>query len=251
MKKMLMILGGVFLVLIIVCSGVLVWAQRSGSSHQAKFFEAVLSDDPKRVVVLFDPALCEEVDEPILAAWMVAFKRNLGALKGLSKTDFETTSKIENGATVTESKGTVKFEKGQATSELKTRNDKIVRFHVKSDKMPENWFTGPAGTQLYGQRGKDFFTYFLTDKPDEAFKMMHKNLQAKVPPDKLKVMMADFAGKAGKLKSIAYKSETLISGDTPALKVVYTVESEKQKSTGTIKFQFDGLKGHLVAFNLE
>lgn len=251
MKKTLMILGAVFLVLIVVCAGVLVWAQKSGSSHQDKFFQAVLSGDPNQVMAQFDPALCELVDEPVLAAWMTAVKANLGAFQGLSKTDFDTSTKVEGGVTLTESKGTVNFEKGQAQSELKIRNGKIIKFHVTSDKIQDGWFKGPASTGLYRQRGQDFLTFFLTDKVDDAFKMMHKNLQAKLPMDKLKTMMADFVKTAGKLKTITYSSEDLIPGDIYTLKVVYKVECEKQKPTGTIKFQFDGMKGHLTAFNLE
>ncbi len=64
-------------------------------------------------------------------------------------------------------------------------------------------------------------------------------------------MIADFTSKAGKVKSITYESEALESGEVYTLKVIYKIECEKGKPTGTIKFKFDGLKGHLLAFNLE
>ncbi|MBN1341582.1 MAG: hypothetical protein JXQ73_02830 [Phycisphaerae bacterium] len=251
MKKILMILGAVFLVLILVCAGVLVWAQRSGSSHQDAFFQAVLSGNAKQVMALFDPALCEQVDEPVLAAWVAAFRDNLGPYKGLSKTDFDTQSKIEGGATITESKGAVDFEKGQARSEIRFRDGKIVAFHVTSDALPDGWFKGPVGTELYRERGKAFLTDFLSGRPDDAFKMMHKRLQTKLPLEKLKAMTTDFVGKAGKLESIVYDSEVLTPGDVYTLRVVYKVACEKQKPTGTVEFQFDGMKGHLLAFNLK
>jgi hypothetical protein len=251
MKKTLMILGGVFLVLIVGFVGLLVWAHRAGSAHQEKFFQAVLSGDPKQVTALFHPALRDEVDEPVLAVWMKAVKDNLGAFQGLNKTDFNTSSKIEGGATIGESKGTVSFEKGQAQSELKTRDGQIVAFHVTSDKLGGDWFKGPTDTTLYRQRGKECLTYLLGDKCEDAFKMMHENLQKKVPLDQLKAMMADFTGKAGKAKTVTYQSETLEPGGTLTLKVVYKVECEKANPTGTVEFQFDGLKGHLVAFNLK
>ena len=149
MKKVLMVLGVVFLCLIGGCTVLLIWAQRSGSAHQQKFFTAVLSGDPKKVMALCHPAMKEEVDAPVLGAWMAVVKANLGEFKGLSKTDFNTSTDYKNGHWITESKGTVNFEKGQAQAELRFINGKIVFFHVTSDKIPVAWFKGPVGTELY------------------------------------------------------------------------------------------------------
>ena len=121
---------------------------------------------------------------------------------------------------------------------------------MKSDKVPKTWFRGIAAgpTQLYQERGQQFFTLFLSDKPDAAFAMMHENLQKVMPLEKLKALMADAAGKTGAMKSIKYLSEQV----DPAgkLKILYTVECQKTATTASVKFEQAGLKCHLVAFNI-
>jgi len=249
-KKVLMVLGVVFLVLVVGFIGLLIWAQRSGATHQAAFFQAVESGDPRQVTALFHPALKEEVDEPVLAAWMKAVQANLGAFKGLSKTNFNTSSKYENGAWITESKGKVEFEKGEADAELVFRDNQVVKFHVQSDKIPADWFRGPASTDLYRERGKEFLSRFLNSQADEAYGMMHEGLKKNVSLDKFKAMIAQITEKAGKLKSITYDSEKLEPGENITLRVFYKIDCEKAPMVGNAKFEFVGLKGHLLGFNV-
>jgi len=61
MKKTLIILGVLFLVLIVVLVGVLVWAGSVGQAKQEQFFRAVMSGDAKQVTAMFHPALRDEV----------------------------------------------------------------------------------------------------------------------------------------------------------------------------------------------
>ena len=144
MGKVLKILGIVFLVIVVGFVGLLIWAQRKGSAEQEKFFKAVLSGEPKQVMDLLDPSVGDRVDEAVLAAWMSAVKEGLGEFKGLSKTNFNTSSETVNGVAVVESKGTVNLEKGEATSELVLHDGKIVRFFVASEKVGTDWMKAPA-----------------------------------------------------------------------------------------------------------
>ncbi|MFA6134082.1 MAG: hypothetical protein WC869_08720 [Phycisphaerae bacterium] len=249
MKKVLMVLGVLFLVVIVGFVAILIWAGASGGKVQDQFFTAVSSGEPTQVTALFAPALKDEVDEPVLSQWMAAVKANLGAYKGLSKTEFDTSSKYENGVSVTQSSGKVNFEKGQAQSELVLHDGKIVKFHVTSDKIPNIWFTGPAGTQLYQERGKVFLTDFLSNRPQEAFAMMHPALQQKMPLEQLTALVKTNSEKAGKVQSIVFKSESYDPVED-ILKITYTLECENARATPIVKFQFAGLKGHLIAFDI-
>ena len=251
MKKVLMILGVVFLVLLVIGVALMIWAQRAGSALQGKFFNAVLSGDPKQVTALFAPSLREEVDEPVLAAWMAEVKDKLGAWKGLSATHFETSTRYEGRAKLTQTQGTVEFEKGEAESELNWRDGLLIGFKIDSDKIPKGWFKGPASTELYRERGKEFLTHFLGGDPDKAFALMHENLQKKRPLDKLKSLAAAFQEKAGKLQSVAYSAEKADPADPADLSISYKVTCEKASTTAAIRFQFAGWKGHLVAFDVE
>lgn len=249
MKKALLILGVVFLVLIVGFVSMLIWAQRSGSQHQAKFFQALQSGDPKQVEALFHPALKDEVDEPVLAAWMQAVQTHLGAFQGMSKTNFSTSTKSTGDGWFTESKGVVHFEKGQADSELVFRDQELVKFHVSSEKIPADWFKGPVGTALYQERGKQFLTQFLNSQVDAAYKMLHENMKKKVSADDFKTMIERIAGKAGAMKSIAVASETPEEGGT-SLRIFYKVQCENAALNANVKFEFVGMKGHLLGFHV-
>ena len=250
MKKVLMTLGGVFLVLIVLFVVGLIWAQRAGSALQEKFFTAILSGEPKQVTALFGPSLREEVDEPVLAAWMAEVKAQLGSWKGLSATHFNTATKSEGGVQRTDTVGTVEFEKGQAHSELVWRDGQLIGFKIESEKL-KDWFTGPASTELYRERGKEFLTAFLGGEPDKAFARMHESLQKLAPIEKLKTMAAGILANAGRLQSVAYSAEKAEPGDPYALTISYKVACERTSTTATAKFQFVGMKGHLVAFNVQ
>src|SRR6516225_963927 len=96
-KKTLLILGIVVVALVAVCGGVFYWIYRSGSAHQDRFFATVESGDVKQLTALFHPDLRQEVDEPVLAAWMTAVRKNLGKYRGLSLTDFHTDIAYRDG----------------------------------------------------------------------------------------------------------------------------------------------------------
>jgi hypothetical protein len=249
MKKVLMVLGVVFLVLIVGVAVLMVWAQRSGSAKQDVFFKAVESGDAKQVTALFHPALLEQVDEPVLAAWMASVKSELGNYTGLSKTDFSTSVKYEDGAKIAESKGTVNFEKGTAKSEITLRDDRIVAWNVVSDKIAPDWFRGPASTELYQQKGRDFLQKALSGDVQAAFDMEHESLQQALPLEKFKAALEDVIRSNGAAKAIQYESAA-VAGKSPklTLKLLYKVEFEKSPVPASVDFQFAGLKGHMTAF---
>jgi hypothetical protein len=250
LKKVLTVFGVLFLVIIVSFGGMLFWAQRSGSELQARFFEAVGSGDPQQVTALFHPLLRDEVDEPVLAAWMAEVHDVLGTFQGLSKTDFATSSKLENSETVSESEGTVNFEKGSAKSKLVFRNSKVVEFSVESDQVPPDWFKGPADSKLYRQRGEQFLKHFLNNEPEQAFAMMHEALQKELPLEALRTMIESVQQKAGGLKSLEYLSDRFDNTEGQTLKVLYQVDCEDAQTTAEVDFRFIGLKGHLIAFNM-
>src|SRR5262249_11204166 len=133
----------------------LVWAQRSGAKHQEKFFTTVISGDPEQVLALCDPQLQEEIDAPVLGAWMNAVRKQLGPYRGLSAANFNTNMNSTPQGTIITSKGTVNFEHGDAHSELAYRNSLLTSFSIESDKLGD-WFQGPTSTELYRGRGEHF-----------------------------------------------------------------------------------------------
>ncbi len=250
MKKVLILLG----VLVVLGIGAVVFfivaVLNAGGQPQKEFFEAVMSGDSKRVTAMFDPALAEEVDEPVLAAWMKAFKDTVGGYDKMSPMDFSVNTNIRNGVKVTECSGTAKFQKGKAHSELTYRNGKLTRFNVKPENMREDWFAaGPTDTKLYRQRGEALLRMVASGKAEDAHAMMHASLRKEVSLDKLKQMQATVAETFGAVRGMKFEREEF-NGQAGKLRVRFSVECEKAPAAGDVLFEFVGLKGHILGFNL-
>lgn len=250
MGRFLKILGLVFLVLVVLIAGLLFWAQRSGAELQDKFFRAIASGKSEQALALMDPALREKIDEPVLAAWMAAINAKLGPCQGLRKTDFQTSSEIKDGATLTRSKGTVDFQKGAARSELVLRNGLLVQFSVESERLGDKWFQGPATNELYHERGKQLLTLLASGDAAKARAMMHEALQEAMPLEKLQGLLAALREKTGALRSITWQKDEFEDKDGQRLKVLYGAEFEKKPMAGMVQFRFVGLQGHILAFDL-
>jgi hypothetical protein len=250
-KKIFLTLGVIFAVLIVGFVALLFWAQRAGSQQQERFFKAVATGDPNTLLALCDPALREQIDAPVLAAWMTEVHKQLGDYKGLSKTSFSTEANTTDQGTLVHSEGTVNFQKGDATSDLEFLNDLLVKFSINSDKIPPDWFTGPTDTTLYRERGEKFIRKLFESNKKETVEMMHESLRQTLPDDKLESMMEELAAQAGPLKSIEFQEAKFSADDVQRLVVSYRVECEKNSLDATVSFHFAGLQGHLSGFDFK
>jgi hypothetical protein len=251
MKKLLIGFGVGALLLMVACGGVLLWAFQSTASHQGLFFTAVQSGDPLQVTALMHESLAAEVDEPVLAVWIAAVRKELGPVTGFA--GFNTAANATADGTRLESKATVNFERGTAQSELVFLNDKLVSFKVQSDKL-KDWRQGPPATAVYEELGRTFLASFLSGNADETFAMMHEGLQKELPKDQLRAMMDRVSGQTGALDKIAFDvSKFAVNGadKVPTLKLYYQLACQKAAAKAEVTVQFVDLKGHLLGFNLE
>ncbi len=249
MGKVLKILGIIFLVLIALAAAGLFFAHSAGTKAQEKLFAAFGTGDVDAVMALMHPAMKEEIDKPVLAAFIVGFNERLGAFKELSSSNFDTSTEVRDGVKLTQSKGEVIFEKGRATSDLAYRDGLLVRLNVESDLVGESWFRDDFDTSLYRERGKVFLEKLFGGQAADACATMHEEAQDEVPLGELKAQMAELASRGGALKSVTHESEVLKLGASPTLMIRYLVEAEKGRTMSMVKFQFVGLKGHIVSFN--
>ncbi|MFC1742653.1 DUF3887 domain-containing protein [Candidatus Riflebacteria bacterium] len=250
-NKIIMGCLGLFVFFCFFVGGCLVLGRIMGGSYQKEYFDALASGEPQKLIAQFDPELIKAVDEPVLKVWMDAVNKHLGVYKGLSLTDFKTSTKVVNGARLTQSEGTVNFEKGTAKSRLTWRSGKLVGFSVNSATLPPDWFKGPASTELYQKIGENFTRLFLEKNFTEAYNLMHPKLQKVVSLEKLKLMQATLEEKFGNFRELKYLSAKNDFSDGQALRIYYDVTFEEGSLTGDIKFQFAGLKGYLLGFNYE
>ncbi|MBN1556097.1 MAG: hypothetical protein JXA11_15250 [Phycisphaerae bacterium] len=249
MKKVLMVLGIVFLVLIAAVVALMVWAHGAGEERQEEFFQAAGTGDPQKLLSLCDPALADDLDVPVLKMWMDGLNRQLGPYKGLSKANFSTSSNTTNGRKFVESKGTALFEKGEAQVEMQSVNGKITAFRVTSEKLqPKDWFTKPPA-EFYYQKGEKMITLLLTGKEADARAMMHPvALQKDYPLAQVQADAKKILAEIGPLQSVKLDQEEFIAGDSPKLIVRGTITGQKGVFSTMVKYQFVGMKGHITSW---
>lgn len=248
MKKVLMVLGVVFLILVIGFVALLIWAHGAGETQQEQFFQAVGTGNPQKVLDLCAPALADDLDVPVLKMWMDGLNRRLGAYKGLSKSNFKTSSNTNNGVKVVESEGKALFEKGEAQAKFRSVDGKIVAFEVTSDKLkPGDWFVKPP-MDYYRKKGENLITLLLTGKEADARSMMHPSLQKEYPLTKAQADAKQVLAAIGPVQSVTLDTEEFTEGDSPMLIVRGTVTGQKGIFSAMVKYRFIGMKGHIIAW---
>lgn len=251
MGTVLKILGVIFLLLVVGFVALLFWAHGEGEDQQQRFFDAVATNDPAKLVEIMSPELASEVDPPILKLWMKAINDNLGAYQGVSATDFSTNTESTDKGQLTETKGEVEFEKGKAQVRLTLIDDKLVGFEVEAEDMKDvEWFTQPE-PEFYRQRAKTFVENLIALEIDKAYEAMHPGLQKEITQEQLKAGMGRFVQKYGPLKEVEFTGEEFSKSDGTANLIVRMVcTCEKAKLNAFVRFSFEGMKGHLMGFEL-
>ncbi len=216
---------------------------------QADFFQHVGKSDLAKLFEMMDPSLRQEIDEPMLAAWVEAFNARLGAVQQIERKGWS--KKLAANGLIEESQCDVTCANGKAQSKLAVLNGKLISFDITSEKL-DGWFEGPATTTIYETRGDTFVRDALTGDLDKAYATCHQALQAVVSAEEFAEMVKSVKDKIGTLKQVELQGvrfdRTESNGD---LLVEYRVVGEKDATTCELKMQFVGLKGHLLGFNFQ
>ncbi len=119
-----------------------------------------------------------------------------------------------------------------------------------SSEQLKDWFLfGPRNPAHYEIQAKTLIEFLAAGADDTAFSMFHPSLKKAVPLEKLKEMMAQFREQFGAVKSIEHAGNTF-DGDENSLWVRYNLTFEKGQTKGHVKFQFVGMQGFILGFNL-
>ncbi|MCA9073761.1 MAG: hypothetical protein KDA93_01920 [Planctomycetaceae bacterium] len=217
---------------------------------QDDFFRALNSGQVKQLTQQMRPELLEQVDAPVLEAWMTAMNERLGRVRSIEQTSITNENKLTTQIESTEA--TVEFERGTATSTMQTADGKLIKFNVVSEQLGDDWFKGPTDTKIYEELGKTFINRFMKGQTDDAYAMCHPALQEVVDAEAFAGMVQQIQGAAGSLQQLTFKESRVdISEDAQYLLLYYDIKSEKATGTCEIKIQFVGLKGHLLGFDFE
>ena len=250
MGKILKILGVVFIILVVGVAALLYWAHGEGKEQQQRFFDAVASGDPANVLGMMGPDLKAEIDPPVLKMWMDAVNVRLGRYKGLSAGDFHTETESTDAGRMTETKGTAEFEKGTAQVRLTLLGDTVVGFAIESDQVkPSDWSRKPEG-DFYQKKARMLVEHLVAGRIDQAMAMMHPNLAAQLEPEKVAAGMKRFVELYGALEGIEVVDEAFRDGNDPSLRVQMLCKCSKQTVKAHVEFVFNGMRGHLTAFEL-
>ena len=252
MKSVLSWLGGIFLLCIAGYVGLLVWAYRAGETQQQRFFDAIASRDPDRLIGLMDDRLVERVDPPVLRQWMAGIDETLGPFEGLAKSRFSTKKHHTDAGWVTESSGDAVFHNGTVQVALTLLDDKLVGYEVTGDLLETvDWLRESPADEIYRERARRLIGHLVRREADEAIAMMHEKLRAQVSADQLVAGMTRFAEQYGDLESIDIVDERFV--DTPGMKsltVRMACTFSKQPAVAEVRFEFDAARGHIVAFDI-
>jgi hypothetical protein len=226
------------------------YAMADDPPTQESFFAAMDTGRTKPLLDLMGPELRIEVDEPVLEVWQKSINERLGKVVAVNETASETRQTL-TGKFV-DSTATVQFERGTANSALTIYNGKLLAFNVTSDDLGNDWFKGPASTQLYQDLGMTFITRFLADEGDAAYGMFHPALKEVISREELGQMIQTVRTNAGAVKTVTFKDSRLeLTPETQLLFLNFDLDCENADGTCEIKIQFVGMRGHLLGFNFQ
>ena len=144
----------------------------------------------------------------------------------------------------------MEFERGEAESELRFVDGKVVAFRVVSDAIPDPWFTELPDTSPYVTRGRTCLEKLLAGEIAAASELMHENLQKLLPPEKLEPGMKALRAKIGDVVSVTVTSETFAAGEPPQLRIRYHVTAADGEVDAEVVYDFTPWHGQLLGIHV-
>ena len=219
-------------------------------SAEERFVRAVATKEPAAVLKMLDLRIRDDVDEPVLAAWMSVIRQRLGTLEDVELLGTEVIEGDDPAEWLTRSRCRAEFRDGLADVTLEMQGGNIVGFAIESPLIPEDWFQGPQNTDFYRQRGRDLLTYIVTDFPGRAYPLLGEGFKRTISVEDLGAATATEPITRGELESITYASESFgRSGGGVYLTIYYDLVYEKGTSRGSVRYRFVDMKSHIVKFD--
>lgn len=250
MKKFILLAGILLALGGVAIASCLVMANRITANAHREFFDLVATGDADQFLEQSDQQLIDDIDAPVLEAWMQALNQSLGSYQQTLTDGFSCNTRQTDGARVTEIAGTAVFDHGRATVQLNYIDGKLAGFQVQSDQLADGWFHGPADASLYQQRMTDFLEALINDRSLEAFMMMHEALQKEVTVDSLRLMGKRVIQLSGPIETIGFVKERFKDQDGQRLTINAEVTGQMETLDAKVTFQFIGMKGHLLEFGI-
>jgi len=245
--KVLFVVGGIVIIAFIV---IVVWlypfvSQDVNTTNE--FFAALFAADYDKLRHMVDPKLADNIDEPLLVLFATSCEEWFGRFHGVSAKHFRSVRKIGSSTVPVKISCMLKFEKGTVNAKMEILEGKVISYLIHSERIPKGWTPIPADTRYWREKGKEFLAAYSGDRAEEAFRMMHPDLQKIMPLERLRKHTAFALEKAGRLLSVEFLSEEKVHPSGKVIALRYELRYENLTREVRLRYGFQGLKGYLIA----
>ena len=214
-------------------------------------FNAIASQNPAEMTALCRPELSQELDTPILAAWMKAFNTAMGKLKSADNGGLTSTKKTSQGNTLLTVVGKVDCVNGPVDLNLRYLNEKLISFDISSQQIKNSKWFQDVNMSYCKAKGKDFLRHLVSGDAQKAAAMMMPKLREKFTHQQIENAMKNFTAKYGlPSKLTVTNTQTTNSDNTQIIKIDYDYTGQQENCSAYVKFAIIGLKAEVVGFNI-
>ncbi len=209
-----------------------------------QFLGVVQQGETDGLLRLMHPKLAEQIDPPILEAWLQAVAYKLGRVEVVTPA----TSIIAGDRE--EFTSNVRFMKGTARVAITVLNDSIVAFEVQSDELV-NWFQRPTSLKIYRDRVERFMTALDKQEYELCLSLMHTQIAEKLSTETLNeyVEKVDQAVGTSRERKFQYAKLTVLPDERlEQIDLYYEIEGSLGSVTAEFAIRFQGMRGQLVGF---
>ena len=209
-----------------------------------QFLNAVQIGETEGLLNLMHPKLAEQIDPPILEAWLQSVAYKLGSVEVV----LPATSIIAGDRE--EFTSNVSFTKGTARVAITVLNDSIVAFEVQSDELA-NWFQRPTSLKIYRDRVERFMTALDNQEYDRCLSLMHSQIAEKLNAEILSEYLEKVEQVVGasRTRKFQFAKLTILPDERlEQIDLYYEIEGSLGSVTAEFAIRFQGMRGQLVGF---
>ncbi len=209
-----------------------------------QFLNAVQLGETEGLLNLMHPKLAEQIDPPILEAWLQSVAYKLGSVEVV----LPATSIIAGDRE--EFTSNVSFTKGTARVAITVLNESIVAFEVQSDELA-NWFQRPTSLKIYRDRVEQFMTALDSQDYELCLSLMHSQIAEKLSSEVLSEYLEKVEQVVGasRTRKFQFAKLTVLPDERlEQIDLYYEIEGSLGSVTAEFAIRFQGMRGQLVGF---
>jgi len=197
-------------------------------------------------------------DPPVLKAFFRTLHNQFGAFKRIASLRWTRNSLVKNSLRQVKTTGKAIFERGEASLLIVQNGHGFDHNILALQILPltswkETEWLELLDISFYKQKAENFLNAFVTEKATKAYSLMHPSLQKNFTIEELQSVSSQWKTLVGKVaRTKAGIAWFLVNHRTEGqqLQLQYVLRGSKNGLHATIKFEFQAMKGHLIAFKV-